>query len=120
MKNLSLALVFISLAILACSGYWETTSPTVPKTPILATFQPQIPSQDTNVTIYAPGDYVVCNTGIGLNVRGRPADEGRILYVIEPGTKVHVREWSQTGNGWAMIKPANWVNGDYLCEEEAK
>jgi hypothetical protein len=118
MKNAFLALSLLILASLACSGYWETPSETVPNTPIPATFQPQISTQDGEATRNAPADYVVCNTEVGLNVRGRPADEGAILYVIEPGTLVHVREWSKTGNGWAMIEPARWVNGDYLCESE--
>jgi hypothetical protein len=118
MNKLSVCVFILTLATLACSGYWEQNSPIVTGTQIPATFQPEIPSQDGDATIYAPSGYVVCNTETGLNVRGCPADEGDVLYVLEPGTKVHVREWSKTGNGWAMIEPARWVNGDYLCESE--
>jgi hypothetical protein len=114
--RITLAYAILTLSAIACSGYWEATLPTVTGTPIPATFQPQIPSQDGEATRNAPSDYVVCNTETGLNVRGRPADEGDVLYVLEPGTKVHVREWSKTGNGWAMIETARWVNGDYLCD----
>lgn len=56
--------------------------------------------------------FVVCAREF-LNVRGGPGIAYPVLYQIAAGKQIRVREWIH--NGWAMIKAAEWVNGDYLC-----
>lgn len=49
-----------------------------------------------------------------LNVRGGPGTMWSVLYQLERGARVRAREWF---DGWVMIKAAEWVKGDFLCEE---
>jgi len=107
---------FLCVVSLACSIPVSSIPPTPTET---ATAQPvYIPATETSPTEYEyiphPTKWYVC-ADEALNVRGAPDDNATILYQLQNGDVVRVREWSHNGNGWAMIQPANWVNGDYLC-----
>ena len=50
-----------------------------------------------------------------LYVRGNPSTSSKPVRWLTRGEVVRIHEWSHNGSGWAMIAPAEWVNGDYLC-----
>ncbi len=58
-------------------------------------------------------EWYVCTES--LHIRSSPTEDSRSLGFLVYGDPAYVREWSHNGNGWAMIAPARWVNGDYLC-----
>jgi uncharacterized protein YgiM (DUF1202 family) len=49
-----------------------------------------------------------------LYVRSGPSMNNAAIRYLKRGEVVSVQAWS--ANGWAMIAPTEWVNGDYLCE----
>lgn len=102
-----IALLVIALAILACG----TTTPDPPQTPASPTAAPIIEAEEAIPTPLQT--YTVCTDT--LRVRGCPSTSCSELRYLKENATVRVREWSHNGNGWAMIEPAEWVNGDYLC-----
>ena len=101
-------LLIISCSISLRSGGTENLAATATAT----TTPPPTPTAIRSVPTRI-AEWVVCTDA--LHIRTAPKDTATILGFLENGTPVYVREWSHNGNGWAMIAPAKWVNGDYLC-----
>jgi len=66
----------------------------------------------------APGTATWAVTAYALNVRSCPSTTCKVIRILDRGEVVTIREWSKTGSGWAMIAPAEWVNGDFLYKEK--
>jgi len=94
------------LSSLACAAS-AVSAPTEPTeaTPILAVA--------INSDVVEPSRVIWCEVSAleSLNVRGGPAVSWAVLYQLSNGDRVRVTDWF---HGWAMVKPAEWVNGDYL------
>lgn len=110
-----IALITIVLATLAC-GQSALALPTPTQTAIPQSAQ-TVEAEETAPTPNARAWTVCADT---LRVRGCPMTSCSEVRYLRQGDTVIVREWSSNGNGWAMIQAAEWVNGDYLCQEVSR
>ena len=109
MKNT--VLVILALAMLACG----TVSAIATPDPAATATSQEIVEVGADVEIVTPPHVYWTVCAETLYVRGSPRTTSAPIRWLQRGEQVRVREWSRNGNGWAMIAPAEWVNGDYLC-----
>lgn len=111
MKNNKIFLLFVSVFLFACgiSVSAEKNVNTANKARLFSTSTPTA----IRVVPTRIAEWYVCTES--LHIRSSPTEDSRSFGFLVFGDPAYVREWSRNGNGWAMIAPARWVNGDYLC-----
>jgi hypothetical protein len=105
-------ILILALASLACGQAAMATAMEPAVTPVTAVESyagDEVPTPSRSWTVCA----------WTLNVRAAPSTSAMVYddEALERGQVVAVREWSRNGNGWAMIAPGRWVNGDYLSRD---
>lgn len=92
-----------------------------PRAPLISgdTPRPAITMQEPAAGAEIPGYwtprwFTIC-ADQAVDVHGSPGPDALITGQLHEGDRVRVREWSHNGNGWAMIAPAQWINGADLC-----
>lgn len=104
-------MIIIALVLsLACASSAAGIQPTV-TTPGARTLDT---SQSEYDEPFQTPSYTWTVTAETLYIRAVPGMSYAAIGSLAKGESLIVHEWSKTGNGWAMIAPAQWVNGDYL------
>lgn len=109
-QTIIISALILSLACVSSAAGIQGIQPTItaPVTRTLDTSQ-----SEYDEPIRTPS-YTWTVTAETLYIRAGPGMSYAAIGSLAKGEILTVHEWSKTGNGWAMIAPAQWVNGDYI------
>jgi hypothetical protein len=108
---MSRSLLLLSSLLAACSPALELVGDPEPADALEGKY---------DLVDFAPGSTVeVCHVTSGLNLRSSPSTNGKVLRVLEPGTRATVL--AQSGKWFELdaLGDRGWSHGQYLCAVSA-